>query len=219
MIKVGKRDAMGNVISTEETFVGRVVEVRNTSERRNMSDTLDYSDWQQVACTTAIVYLGRVVPAPMPGCTRTWVGTSVLEPGSPLELEKRFQPIDCSNHFAWRGESLRTADVDADMQNDVEMYADWRDWTVLLEQRRLESERYIEELEAKRAEEDRLREVNRPVVGKQMRVVKGRKVPVGTVGTVAYVSGSGSVLLKDDASWRDRASQGRWVDGSYLVVR
>lgn len=66
-----------------------------------------------------------------------------------------------------------------------------------------------------RAEEEK----NRPVKGKQMVVAKGRKVPVGFVGTVAYVSGSGSVLLKADHEWQDRKAQGTWVDARNLRAR
>ena len=68
---------------------------------------------------------------------------------------------------------------------------------------------------ARRAEEEK----NRPVKGKKMVVARGRKVPLGTVGTVAYVSGSGSVLLKADHEWQDRKAQGTWVDARNLKAR
>lgn len=67
-------------------------------------------------------------------------------------------------------------------------------------------QRREEELRVFRAEEER----NRPVKGKKMEVFKGRKVPVGTRGTVAFVR-DGSVLLKDDAIWQDRSAPGVWV--------
>ena len=73
--------------------------------------------------------------------------------------------------------------------------------------------------DAAKAEENRLRELNRPVKGKRMVVAKGRKVPVGFAGTVAYVSGSGSVLLKADAEWQDRKAQGTWVPAANLKAR
>jgi len=63
-------------------------------------------------------------------------------------------------------------------------------------------------------------ERNRPTVGKQMIVFKGRKVPLGTVGTVAHVSGSGdSALLKPDNAWQDRKTDGVWVPIANLKAR
>lgn len=76
-----------------------------------------------------------------------------------------------------------------------------------------------------RAEEERrerlrvaaIREANRPVKGKRMRVTGGRKVPKGTTGTVAFVSNDGeSVLLKDDDKWQDRKADGQWVKSRWL---
>lgn len=82
---------------------------------------------------------------------------------------------------------------------------------------KVESTRLARDEEARktRLEEER----NRPAKGKRMEVFRGRKVPLGTVGTVAYVSGSGSVLLKDDAKWQDRKADGVWVDPRNLRAR
>ena len=66
-----------------------------------------------------------------------------------------------------------------------------------------------------RAEEER----NRPVKGKPMVVFKGRKVPIGTTGTVAFVSDSGRALLKADHEWQDRKAQGTWVPCANLRAR
>ena len=78
-----------------------------------------------------------------------------------------------------------------------------------------EHDRRVEELAAERrrlqVEKANEAEKNRPVVGKRMVVVKGKKTPVGLQGTVAYVSGSNSVLLKADHEWKDRKAQGTWV--------
>lgn len=75
-----------------------------------------------------------------------------------------------------------------------------------------------EEKRKARAEEER----NRPEKGKKMVVAKGRKgrnVHGGFAGTVAYVSGSGSVLLKADNEWQDRKAQGTWVNARNLIAR
>lgn len=63
-------------------------------------------------------------------------------------------------------------------------------------------------------------ERNRPVLGKPMEVFKGRKVPVGTQGTVAFIhNGSGNVLLKPDHCWKDRKANGVWVNPANLRAR
>lgn len=72
-------------------------------------------------------------------------------------------------------------------------------------------------LAAYRAREEAER--NRPVKGKKMVVVSGRKVKPGTEGTVAYVGDGGRVLLKPDHAWEDRKTDGVWVQGSYLKAR
>jgi len=75
-----------------------------------------------------------------------------------------------------------------------------------------------QELQAARAKQLADEEKNRPVPGKKMKVIRGRKVPVGHIGTVAYVHSNGGVLLKADHEWRDRKANGVWVDRTYLVA-
>ncbi len=79
-----------------------------------------------------------------------------------------------------------------------------------------EARRVAREESDRKAREEAER--NRPVIGKAMKVVKGRKVPVGTVGTVAYISGS-SALLKGDSEWKNRQANGVWVAFSNLAAR
>lgn len=83
--------------------------------------------------------------------------------------------------------------------------------------RKIAAAREAREAAARQAREEEER--NRPVKGKQMVVARGRKVPVGTVGTVAYISGSGSVLLKADNEWQDRKASGVWVAAHNLKAR
>lgn len=48
-------------------------------------------------------------------------------------------------------------------------------------------------------------------------VVKGRKVPVGTLGRVAWVSANtGGILVKPEESWQDRTVNGVWVSPNNL---
>jgi hypothetical protein len=51
------------------------------------------------------------------------------------------------------------------------------------------------------------------VKGDRVVVVRGRKVPVGTSGRVAWVSANtGGILVKDEDKWQDREASGTWVE-------
>ena len=53
--------------------------------------------------------------------------------------------------------------------------------------------------------------------GDRVVVVKGRKVPVGTSGRVAWVSANtGGILVKDEDKWQDREADGIWVNPQNL---
>ena len=55
--------------------------------------------------------------------------------------------------------------------------------------------------------------------GVRVVVVRGRKVPIGTVGRVAWVSANtGGILMKDEDKWQDRAIDGVWVDPRNLEI-
>lgn len=94
---------------------------------------------------------------------------------------------------------------------------DAEDWVL-----RAKSEHDAKVLEAQNLREELARqarareEMNRPVKGKKMKVVKGRKAPVGTVGVVAYVHSDGRVLLKNESEWQDRKANGVWVAAGNL---
>lgn len=203
-------------------YAGRVVEIRKYVDRRNHSDTLDYSDFRDTNVTEALVYVGRS------GSKWSYRRLSALEDGAVMDesdhvaelpIQDRFAWVDCTNLFVWRGSDHREATVDAEAFNNAELVEDFAAWQAytaeqvrLTEERRIASEKATK---ARREEEER----NRPEKGKKMIVAKGRKVPVGFVGTVAYVSGSGSVLLKADHEWQDRKSQGTWVSANNLRAR
>jgi hypothetical protein len=99
-----------------------------------------------------------------------------------------------------------TAQVDA----TPETLEKWASWKRLVELSRLARE------SAERLERARIA-ANQPAKGKTMRVVKGRKVPKGTVGTVFFIR-DGRVGLdvtgKRDA--RGYVLDPVWVDASYL---
>jgi hypothetical protein len=51
------------------------------------------------------------------------------------------------------------------------------------------------------------------VKGDRVVVVRGRKVPVGTAGRVAWVSANtGGILVKSEDEWQIREANGTWVD-------
>lgn len=190
--------------------VGRVLDIRYFKARRNMSDTLDYTDFQHVDCTEALVYRGRR------GAPNIW---SLEE--RDLEVHERFTWVDVSNHFAWRSDCHTVATVDLNLHDPANAKAleDFNAWTANNIAQESARQAAQQAREAQEKADAQKRERNRPVVGKPMKVVSGRKVPVGTVGTVAFVSGSGGVLLKDDARWQDRKADGVWVDPRHLEAR
>lgn len=49
--------------------------------------------------------------------------------------------------------------------------------------------------------------------GDRIVVYRGRKVPIGTEGRVAWISSAtGSILLKGEDCWEDRSANGTWVN-------
>jgi len=185
--------------------VGRVIKTQTYVATRNHSDTLDYSDFRPTKVTEFLVYRGRF------GKPSDW---DWVEPRA-LELTERFSWVDCTNMFTWRGEHVRSGEVDIDVFDPV-FASDYADWQAhCAEQAKIQAEKA-----AARAAQDAQhlaeRAKNTPVVGKRMEVCKGRKVPKGFVGVVSYISGSGSVLLKAENEWQDRKAQGTWVSAANL---
>jgi hypothetical protein len=229
-----------NCIKLATLYVGRVVQVRNYVATRNHSDTLDYTDMRSTDVTEALVYVGRTGPKysysrldaisgaeewctwhddckAHPALGRECLKSRNREEVVDLEIQDRFVWVDCTNLFVWRGEPHRTPEVDAVMGGELaEDFAAWNEYHA--EQARIAAKKAAEYAAAEKARKEE-EERNRPVVGKQMVVVKGRKVPKGTTGTVAFIHSNGGVLLKDDAVWRDRKAQGIWVNAGNLAAR
>lgn len=101
---------------THEEYVGRVLKTRTYIARRNMSDTLDYSDYQDVTVHEALVWLGE-----------SYVDKWTSEEVRPTVAEQ-FKWIDVSNHFTWRGEARATAAVDATSPRDETWGAMWKNY-------------------------------------------------------------------------------------------
>lgn len=211
MAIISKNDGKVTVL-----YAGRVVEIKHFSARRNLSDTLDYTDFQTVDCTSALVYHGRKVDG-----TGVWgdeyINGRMYKKGDELPIEARFGWLDCSNLFVWRGSPELTPEVDEDATDDKELAEDliaWRAHHETLDRFAAEQVRKDEEKARLYREEQ---ERNKPVVGKKMKVFKGRKVKPGLEGTVAFISQrTGGVLLKDHDKWRDRNAPGVWVNPEHL---
>lgn len=101
-IKVTRFDQHGRQLESHLEYEGRVLEVRRYVARRNMSDTLDYSDFRDVECVDALVWLGAH------GKLNDWDRES-----RDLEFHEQFKWINCSNHFVWRGEDKHEPEADA----------------------------------------------------------------------------------------------------------
>ena len=98
---------------TSEGFAGRVVRIMQRSEYRNLSDTLDYSDFQTITATYALVWLGTHGLAGRR--ERGYVGDlprvdhdsqfriSCGDAARDLAAHEQFGWIDCTNAFVWRG--------------------------------------------------------------------------------------------------------------------
>ena len=105
----------------ETLFFGRVSKVITTTEERNWSDTMDYSDYRTTSCTYAMIYLGHHgVPGDITRegriMTHMYVQTGMY-PNTyvprDLKVHERFAWVDCTNLFSDRfGYSLK-ADEDA----------------------------------------------------------------------------------------------------------
>lgn len=213
---------------TTVNFEGRVVSVDNVTERRNWSDTLDYSDWRMTDCTIATVYLGRYGAkdaydrydaATMPRERyEALVADKRRSPLVELPAHERFLKVDVTNMWSWRTGKVDAATVDADEATYPELNHDYAEYMAHIANERKAAEARERAREAALQAARIREEEDRPVVGKKMIVARGRKVKVGTVGTVAFVR-DGSVLLKPDATWTDRKVGGVWVQAHNLELR
>jgi hypothetical protein len=142
---------------------GRVIRIEKTSETRNWSDTLDYTDHRSTECTWALVYLGTHGVAP-----RDWHGRMIAHIKDPswetprdLTVGERFAWLDCTNLFGDRHGYLLAAEVDTvgdlliagGKESIYDQLAAWDDFNSkeaekAAEQRRLEETRRQAEAKA-----------------------------------------------------------------------
>ena len=98
----------------ETLFRGRVLKVERTTETRNWSDTLDYSDHRSTECTWALVYIGTygVPPRGWNGRVITHIKDASWETPRDLTVGERFAWVDCTNLFGDRCGYMLAAEVD-----------------------------------------------------------------------------------------------------------
>ena len=122
---IKKSYAYGPGPSTSEVyFQHRVLRIEKTTETRNWSDTLDYSDHRSTECTWALVWLGtRGVPARdahyAGGRTVAYFDVTKWEADAirDLEVHEQFAWVDCTNLFSDRNGYSLVPSVDPfDMQ-------------------------------------------------------------------------------------------------------
>lgn len=210
----------GSVSEVEDIHVGRVIEVRRYRDHRNMSDTMDYTDWQTVDCCDALVWLG---PEGHPG-NYQW------NPRRPLEFHEQFMWVDCSNHFSDRVGFVLSPEVDADPRKggDPLMWANLIAWrshqeavkAELIAQRdataRARHEQLKAEAEVKRIKEEKIAEAK----VEAERLLRIYAPPKGTLVTVGEVIGhvfwSGTKFYR--GAWRstvgvkDKYGTAHWID-------
>jgi len=210
-IKVTHTNPATQVSTVSHTHEHRVLEVRSYQASRNHSDTLDYTDFAMTTVTEALVYRGRRAPK------WSFLPVSETNPLVDVPLADRFTWLDCTNLFTWRGQDHMVPTVDRDaLALDALLAEDYLAWLDIEAAKQAAARRALDEKLA--AEQWRI--ANLPKVGVQMTVAKGKKVKVGTTGTVAWISyKTGGVLLKDDARWQDRNEPGTWVNPEHLVLR
>lgn len=202
----------------ERTNENRVLKIRKYRATRNCSDTLDYSDYREVENTEALVYYGRVVPEAPDGYVWSSSGPHMLRSGTEVPLNDRFGWVDCTNLFADRNGSYRVPKVDELAMLDGELLEDFENWEAHTAGSAKGRAFKVAELAAERAGQKAQVERNRPVKGKPMVVFKGRKVPIGTTGVVAFIS-EDRVLLKQPHEWQDRKANGIWVAAANLKAQ
>jgi hypothetical protein len=104
-ITLSTRDADNNIDLESEVFVGRVLRVERTTETRNWSDTMDYSDYRTTQCTYALVWLGTHGIAPeyinTPRPRAHWGSLRGAHEQLPDYLTDKARELEYFEQFAW----------------------------------------------------------------------------------------------------------------------
>ena len=227
---IKKSYAYGPGPSTSEVyFQHRVLRIEKTTETRNWSDTLDYSDHRSTECTYALVWLGkRGVPPRVPFHAN---GRSVAYIDAPkwdadkirdLEVHEQFAWVDCTNLFVDRNGYSLVPSVDPfDMQllhGGPEMLDGLAVWEAYHAARiaRAEAERMAKlaeaaaQVAAEKAKKDARQAKRDAKIQAEKAVAEGQLARIPTKGTTVTVDGfTGKVfwigVSKYRGKWNARA--------------
>ena len=98
-------DYANNIDLESEVFVGRVLRVERTTETRNCSDTMDYTDYRTINCTYALVWLGtHGIPPEYANTARPmahWGSLRLAHEALPDYLTDRVRDFEYFEQFAW----------------------------------------------------------------------------------------------------------------------
>jgi hypothetical protein len=203
---------------TKSEYVGHVLEVKTTRETRNMSDTLDYSDYRTVDCISALVWLGEV------GHPH---GNEYIE-ARPLEFWEQFTWIDCSNHFADRSSCIFLPEVDASPHDGANPLM-WTNYLAWVSHKTAEEKRKTtERLREMQEREEALRTAQATEAAAQaaaQALLDKYCPPRGTSVTIDNISGQvfWSGVKKYRGRWRstvgvkDKSGTAHWIDISKFM--
>lgn len=163
----------GRQIRTE-LFKGRVIDVIQCIERRNWSDTLDYSDYRDTNVTYALVWLGefnfppRGARVDQVGSANSWELINDREseysgPKRKLEIFEQFAYVDCTNLFSYRDRITLTAVEDGAYGTFGEPIM-WVNYETFKAQRKYHLAKLVEAQDKAKAERDEL--LQRTAAGK-----------------------------------------------------
>jgi len=195
-------------VEHETLFADRVVRVDTKPEYRNVSPTMDVSDWQTIQATRALVWLGtRGVP---PRTGRSSVPTTDLRV-SPYDADKvrdldfheQFAWVDCSNVFADLHAYHLTPAVDGPhgLFGDPLMWANlvaWEGYHKALAKAEAEEARKVtEECEARE-----VAEVAKKAAAQAKRDAKVTALKSGAEAQLARIPAKGTVVTVGDFTGR-----------------
>lgn len=137
-----------------------------------------------------------------------WADLYMVDVWSPEKSVEKGIPVSsvCLRNSECNHPSKRIlAEVDA----TPEVMAQWKNW---VEEREREHQEVLARLDRERLEAAGLREKNTVRLGKVVKIVKGRKVPLGTQGLVFWMGKDGWGKDKVGIATTDRREKGRYMD-------
>ena len=220
-------------------FEGRVVRIEHTTETRNWSDTMDYTDMRSTECTWALVWLGTHGLPP-----RGYEDRPIVDLPAPwndgkerdLEFYEQFAWIDCTNLFSDRcgysleavsdgafgqfGEPLMWANLFAwDAHQDAARAERLKKLTAEIAAREAEIAAENAKRAARRAKADAKAAASKTEADAQLALIppKGTVVTVGNFTGTIFWMGSSKYRGKFSARAGVRASNGEviWVDAAH----